>query len=278
MRPDGSYDQTFSGDGEDQAEIVAGAPGFESGTSVVVQPSGRILVGVGVTGTNGDLPPNAAFGLMRLLRDGGLDRSFAGDGRQATRFGPGASGLTAVASRGSRIIAAGSAGIGTGNSDFAVAAYDGGVSAAPTPSPRSNRSPDSNIRRLARRPRAGRPIRFRGTASDDGRVARVDLALLRARTPQGRPKRCLWLRNRRSGFAQQGNARRGRCTRLGRFVRADGTTRWRLRLRRGLPAGRYVLYSRATDDRGAREKRFSARDRNRLSFTVRRASAPSPRP
>jgi hypothetical protein len=53
-------------------------------------------------------------------------------------------------------------------------------------------------------------------------------------------------------------------------MRAAGTKRWRFRLSRGLPAGRYLLYSRATDNRRARERHFSARDRNRVKISITR--------
>jgi hypothetical protein len=94
---------------------------------------------------------------------------------------------------------------------------------------------------------AGRSVS--GAASDDSRVAGVGLAVLRVRAPRDRPSVACGFAPGARGFA-----------------------------RRGLPAGRYLVYSRASDDRGARERRFSARDRNRLSFTVRPSRSPSRRP
>jgi uncharacterized delta-60 repeat protein len=276
LLPDGSYDRSFSGDGEDSARIVAGAPGIESGRSVAVQTSRRIVVGAVAYAEDGGQLEGLAFGLLRFRPDGGLDTSFAGDGRQATRFGAGSSSLSAVALQGSRILAVGTAGLGSGDADFALAGYDGRV-AEPSPLGRDG-APDSNIRRLRRPVRPGRSLRIRGTASDDHDVAKVEVALRRVRASQRRRRRCSWLRTRRSAFTRRVPSGSARCSRLRRFIRADGTDRWRLALPRGLPAGRYVVFSRATDDRGARERRFSARDRNRLAFTVRRKRSSARRP
>ena len=65
--------------------------------------------------------------------------------------------------------------------------------------------------------------------------------------------------------------RHGRDLRFGgkTFRRAIGTTSWRLKLKRPLAKGRYVVYSRATDTAGQRERRFSARDKNRKIVVVR---------
>ena len=268
LLPDGSYDRSFSGDGEDGARIVAGAPGIEYGTSVAVQTSRRIVVGVFAYAEDGGRLEGLAFGLLRFLPGGGLDTSFAGDGRQATHFGAGSSSLGAIALQGSRILAAGSAGVGTGDASFALARYDGGVVDRISTDP--NDRPDSDIRRRRRAVLPGRSVRIRGTASDNERVAKVEVALRRVQPGRRGRRRCSWVRNRRSAFTRQVAPRRARCLRLRRFIRARGTDRWRVRLPRGLPAGRYVVLSRATDNHGLRERGFSRRDRNRVVFTVRR--------
>ena len=93
------------------------------------------------------------------------------------------------------------------------------------------------------------------------RLARVEVAIRRV---GGR--RCLWLRSRRGGFRRI-KAARGRCNR-GVWLRARGTRRWRLELRRGLPLGNYVAYSRAVNRAGAHERRFSRADGNLLTFRI----------
>jgi hypothetical protein len=158
---------------------------------------------------------------------------------------------------------------------------------------------------LARRARPGTKVRFafRALASGDvnaandtvrlsGRVVRVgDSSIKRASSrairgsaragwaPAGRkrlPVRsvdvairrlgagCRWLSSPSARFRRA----RGTCKRPAAWLRADGTTSWRLALRRALPPGRYVAYSRVRNRGGFREGRFSAADRNMVRFTV----------
>jgi hypothetical protein len=97
------------------------------------------------------------------------------------------------------------------------------------------------------------------------RVAKVEIAILQGRSTRGS---CRWLRNPRARFVRL-RATRGRCV-TPVWLRATGTTRWTFRLTQGLPAGRYVVMSRATSRAGISEDRFSAADKNRRTFTVRR--------
>ena len=53
-----------------------------------------------------------------------------------------------------------------------------------------------------------------------------------------------------------------------RWMKAQGATRWRYRLRTALRSDRWVIYSRATIAAGFGEGAFSARDRNQRSFRV----------
>jgi hypothetical protein len=53
------------------------------------------------------------------------------------------------------------------------------------------------------------------------------------------------------------------------WIPVTGTTTWSFKLPKRLPKGSYTLYSRATDDADLTETSFSARDHNRVSFTVR---------
>ena len=52
------------------------------------------------------------------------------------------------------------------------------------------------------------------------------------------------------------------------WIRAKGTTRWTLHLGRGLPPGRYLEYSRASNKAGVGEDVFGAKDRNRIEFAA----------
>ncbi|HEX6391008.1 MAG TPA: hypothetical protein VFZ89_16225 [Solirubrobacteraceae bacterium] len=92
---------------------------------------------------------------------------------------------------------------------------------------------------------------IRGTAADDGTVARVRVGVVRKR-----------------GKACHGLTAKGTWTRLKTCTApplrtARGTTRWSLALKRPLTKGRYVAYAVATDDKGLRGTRAS------VAFTVR---------
>jgi Calx-beta domain len=114
------------------------------------------------------------------------------------------------------------------------------------------------------------PLRvIRGTVSDiDGDTTQVRVALVRLRGgARAAAARCERLA--RSGRLVESPARRGRC-RPGRFLRATlSADRWRLRLRRPLPPGRYVAYARGVDAEGHRTSAFNSRARNRVAFRLR---------
>jgi uncharacterized delta-60 repeat protein len=108
-KPNGSLDTTFSGDGR-QTTPFAG-----SAYAVAIQPDGKIVV-VGTAGASGLLPGN--FAIARYKRDGSLDPTFSGDGKQTTDFG-GYDVANAVALMpNGKIVAAGG-----GAGSFAVARY-----------------------------------------------------------------------------------------------------------------------------------------------------------
>jgi hypothetical protein len=141
--------------------------------------------------------------------------------------------------------------------------------ASPLPAPAASvpSEPDSAIRVSAKA--AAKSFKaISGTASDpDGDLARVEVALVRL---VGGAKAA------RAGCqALQANGRlktvklvRGRCRPVP-FIKASGLARWSLRLPRRLPAGSYVVYSRAVDKGGRRETQFSAADGNRRAFKLR---------
>ena len=122
----------------------------------------------------------------------------------------------------------------------------------------------------ARRP-SGRVRRFSGAAKGGSagkakiaarrlRVTRVHVAVRRLGG-----KGCRWVASARTLRLRTIPARKAGCDRPV-WLRARGTTRWRLGLRKALPSGRYVLMSRATIAAGFPEARFSARDGNRVVF------------
>jgi hypothetical protein len=122
---------------------------------------------------------------------------------------------------------------------------------------------DSDIRSWSARRVSGTAHRgVGGLPASRLRPARVHVAVLRERGVG-----CSWLSSPAGGFTR---ARRGPDRDCGgpRWLRAEGTTSWRFALRRALPPGRYVVYSRATSRAGFRETRFSAGDRNKVAVRV----------
>jgi hypothetical protein len=121
----------------------------------------------------------------------------------------------------------------------------------------------------ARRPKGGR--RFSGRAKDGRargvrkrmlRLARVEIAVLKA------GKGCRWLSSRVGDLRRVRPGRGGACNEPV-WVRANGTSDWRLRLRRKLPDGRYTLFTRAVTRNGVSEGNFGFGDGNKLRFRVR---------
>ncbi|HEX8207735.1 MAG TPA: hypothetical protein VF587_16845 [Solirubrobacteraceae bacterium] len=122
--------------------------------------------------------------------------------------------------------------------------------------PATNAAPTSRAKRPGARSR-----RLTGTAADvDGEVAYVDVALARLRGDD----RC-------RGLAPTGRFRRIRKCTAPPWVRARGREAWRVTLKRRLRPGRYVLYSRAIDDKGLGEGGYDSA--NRVAFRVRKRSS-----
>jgi hypothetical protein len=110
-----------------------------------------------------------------------------------------------------------------------------------------------------------------GTAqANRAAVARVHVALLRATggaVATASQRRCRWLVSARGRFRRVRPT--GRVCDKPIWRRAKGTRRWSFAIRKRLPKGRYVLYSRATNRAGVSESSFRAADRNRIAFRVR---------
>jgi 6-phosphogluconolactonase (cycloisomerase 2 family) len=167
----------------------------------------------------------------------------------------------------------------TGNDTFTFEASDGradsGVAQATiqvspaAPAPPATGGPRSRIAHVKRRVRSRKLKRFSGTASAPARVARVQIALERldngARAARRRKPSCEVLAS--SGRLKRKAASKGRCKPRG-WLKATGTTAWSFRLKRRLPKGRYVLYSRAVDAAGKTESTFSVAKGNEALFKV----------
>src|SRR3954452_18821141 len=131
--------------------------------------------------------------------------------------------------------------------------------------------PDTNIAAVPKVVRAKALKAFKGTASDQIGLRRVEIALVRLRggakfdaVAAGRS--CYRLAS--TGRLKRVPTTAKRC-RAGGFLRATGTAKWTYKLKRRLPKGSYVLVSRAVGIDDVREPRFSAADRNVVRFRVR---------
>ncbi|MBK8701205.1 MAG: hypothetical protein IPN29_17370 [Saprospiraceae bacterium] len=116
LNDNGSFDNTFSGDGIFTFGI--NATGFDQGSKVKVLSSGKILVGgMSYTSTNRD------FLLLRLNDNGTLDLTFNGVGYVTTPVGSGTDECkTMVVQPNGKVILAGTANIGTDR--FALVKYN----------------------------------------------------------------------------------------------------------------------------------------------------------
>jgi hypothetical protein len=142
----------------------------------------------------------------------------------------------------------------------------------PAPGSPRNAEPDSEIDKIAKRVSRRKLRKFSGRATDDVRVKKVEIALVRVGKKirgagRRRKMRCYWLKSSRAKFKLV--RERSRTCRKRRWLPASGSSKWRFKLRKRLPRGRYVLYSRATDTAGLAEQTFSAADRNMVKLRVR---------
>jgi uncharacterized delta-60 repeat protein len=116
-REGGSLDETFSGDGKKTTNFG----GFDSAEAVAVQDNGRIVVaGSSCVGGGMDCRENVA--LARYKANGGLDKSFSGDGMKKADLG-GSDGARDLALQDNgRIVIAGAASPND-DADFVVARF-----------------------------------------------------------------------------------------------------------------------------------------------------------
>ena len=122
----------------------------------------------------------------------------------------------------------------------------GGSTGAPAPAA-TNAPPRALIGKLAKTVKAKKLKGFAGTASDDGGVAKVEIAL-----ELKKGKKCLQL------TAKGTFAKSAKCGGPTTFLAAKGTTKWTFKLRKALKKGSYTLFARATDTSGQSQAGFTA--------------------
>jgi hypothetical protein len=117
--------------------------------------------------------------------------------------------------------------------------------AAPGAAAPANSAPQARIAAVAATVKRSRLKAFKGTASDDGKVARVEVGVL-----QRKGSKCRQM-TARGTFAPI-----AKCTEPTTFVAAKGTTSWRLKLRKRFAKGSYSVFARAIDDAGSAQQGF----------------------
>ena len=112
----GDLDSSFSTDGKATLNFTSS---HDSGWAAVVDDTNRIVVAGEAAGHG------YRFAIARFNANGTLDTTFGGDGKVLTDFTPYYDGAWGVAIQADgKIVAAGDAGFGSGNSSFAVARYN----------------------------------------------------------------------------------------------------------------------------------------------------------
>src|SRR5688572_20480916 len=122
--PDGSLDSSFGGTGKVTTDF---APGYEFGSSVVLQPDGKIIVA-----GNKYSPPQYDNALIRYMPDGSLDTTFGMGGKVEHTIGQGDGGINSIQLQpDGKIVACGIATNNAFSREFAIARYnsDGSVDA-----------------------------------------------------------------------------------------------------------------------------------------------------
>ncbi len=108
----------------------------------------------------------------------------------------------------------------------------------------------------ASKPKGKKPKKFRGTASDDKGVSRVEIAV---QTRKGSKCKQLLISGR---FGAQ-----AKCDAPTSWLRAKGTTKWSFKLKKKLKKGAYTLFARATDSAGQVQAGFTPA--NKRNFKVK---------
>jgi uncharacterized delta-60 repeat protein len=249
--------------------------GEDAAATVNLAEGGKILL----AGSYEDpVSGKRAPAVLRLDAGGALDPAFGAGGvvlrGQTAPFGELVDG--AAIDSWDRLVTIGTAFGGNNTSWEAVTRYLGDRD----PRPPVNRAPHARMKKVPPKVAAARLKGFSGTASDpDGDLLqKVQIALVKlvpggAKASRRAAARCFTLKNRRARFKPVRLKRKGkRCPQ--RWLAVKGKAKWRFRLKRSLPTGRYVVYARAVDAEGLAEAVFSRRAGNRYAFRVRAADAP----
>lgn len=247
---DGELDPSFGEGGM----VGVRPPGLHSfGRALGLAADGKLVLGGTYDVSEDPLEEHDAPALVRVNPNGSLDSSFGSGG---TVFGSLEAGIEEESLEALALQPDGKI-VTTGDRFGEASGFAGIVSryiadfetpSGPGP-PKTDLPPRSKIKGVPRKVRQGALTRFHGTASDpDGKVSKVQVALVRLR----------------SG----GKAGTSAATKPKKWRTAKGTAKWTLKLKHPLAPGRYVVFSRAIDDQGLAESKFSRPAGNRRAFRV----------
>lgn len=120
-----------------------------------------------------------------------------------------------------------------------------------------NSAPEARFGKVAKSYKSKRLKGFRGTATDDNGVAKVEFALIQ----MGKKGKCKQM-NAKGKFVAL-----AKCDQPTLFMAAKGTSKWSFKLKKKLAKGSYVAFVRATDSAGTVQGGFGPN--NRKAFKVK---------
>lgn len=223
------------------------------GRALGLAADGKLILGGTYDVNENPLEEAVAPALIRLNPDGSLDSTFGSGG---IVLGSLEAGVEEEAVEGlaiqpdGKIVTTGSQYREPGGFAGIVSRYlaDFEKPSPPVP-PKADFPPHSRIKGVGHKVREGALRAFHGTASDpDGTVTKVQVSLVRL--PSG------------------GKAGASVAVKPKKWRTAKGTAKWALKLKHPLAPGRYVVFSRAIDDKGLAETEFSRRNGNRRAFRI----------
>jgi uncharacterized delta-60 repeat protein len=221
------------------------------GRQLGLAANGKLVLGGTYDTSENPLEEYEAPALVRLNPNGSLDSSFGSGG---TVLGPLEGNVEEESLEGlalqpdGKIVTVGTQYREPGGFSGVVSRYIADAETPPPP-PKVDLPPRSRIKGVPRKARPQALTRFHGTASDpDGRVGEVQVALVR--------------------LPSAGKAKTAAAAKPRKWRTAKGAAKWSLKLEHPLTPGRYVVFSRAIDDRGLAETKFSRAAGNRRAFRI----------
>jgi uncharacterized delta-60 repeat protein len=268
--PNGDVSEVF---GDEKSGIFSRRIGDASYAGAIERtPSGQLLL-AGDYEIGGD----RALQAQRLEPFGNLDQTFGSGSQFLLPANPplGEYFQEAALDAEERLVILSTAFVGGDKTTVTVTRILGDQPVLPISAP-VNQAPHAQMKAVPKKVKAEKLKGFKGTAADaDGNgVQKVQIAVVRqikggprkardARVPPG--MRCFAMKNAKGKFKRV-KAINGRCPQ--RWLTAKGKAKWSFKLKRELPAGRYVVFARAVDGAGLAETQFSRKLRNRYAFRV----------